>query len=61
MSPRLERAIGLIYRPETELQSHYFQAALPAQFDAHIWFDETSAIHPLDLGARQDEIPAAYR
>jgi len=31
--PRLERAIGVIYRPETELQSHYFQAVLPRQFD----------------------------
>lgn len=46
-SPRLERAIGVIYRPETELQSHYFPAVLPAQFDAWIWFDETSAVTPL--------------
>lgn len=43
-TPRLERAIGVIYRPETELQSHYFQAALPWQFDAYIWFDETRAL-----------------
>jgi protein-L-isoaspartate(D-aspartate) O-methyltransferase len=45
--PRLERAIGVIYRPETELASHYFQAALPAQFDEYIWFDETHAVTPL--------------
>lgn len=45
--PRLERAIGVIYRPDTELESHYFQAVLPAQFDEYIWFDETQAVHPL--------------
>ena len=45
--PRLERAIGVIYRPETELQSHYFQAKLPDQFDDYIWFDETEAVHAL--------------
>src|SRR6516164_2254847 len=37
-NPRLERAIGVIYRPETELASHYFQAVLPEQFDEFIWF-----------------------
>ena len=46
--PRLERAIGVIYRPETELQSHYFRARLPRQFDEYIWFDETAAVTPLD-------------
>jgi protein-L-isoaspartate(D-aspartate) O-methyltransferase len=46
-SPRLQRAIGVIYRPETELLSHYFEARLPRQFDEWIWFDETSAIEPL--------------
>jgi protein-L-isoaspartate(D-aspartate) O-methyltransferase len=45
--PRLERAIGVIYRPETELASHYFQAVLPEQFDEYVWFDETSPITPL--------------
>jgi len=44
---RLERAIGVVYRPETELASHYFQAVLPAQFDEYIWFDETHAVTPL--------------
>jgi len=44
---RLERAIGVIYRPETERASHYFDASLPRQFDEWIWFDETSAIRPL--------------
>ena len=42
--PRLERAIGVACRPETELQSHYFQAVLPVQFDEYVWFDETSAV-----------------
>ena len=45
--PLLERAIGVIYRPETELASHYFQAILPRQFDEYIWFDETRAVTPL--------------
>lgn len=48
--PRLERAIGVVYRPDTELQSHYFQAILPAQFDEYVWFDETAAVDPLPLG-----------
>lgn len=42
--PLLERAIGVIYRPETELLSHYFQAELSRQFDAWIWFTETEAV-----------------
>jgi erythromycin esterase-like protein len=46
-SPRLERAIGVIYRPDTELYSHYFQAVLPWQFDEYVWFDETRAVSPL--------------
>jgi protein-L-isoaspartate(D-aspartate) O-methyltransferase len=47
---RLERAIGVVYRPDTELQSHYFQAVLPAQFDEYIWFDETEAVNALPAG-----------
>ena len=42
--PMLERAIGVIYRPETELLSHYFQAELARQFDAWIWFEQTEAV-----------------
>jgi protein-L-isoaspartate(D-aspartate) O-methyltransferase len=48
--PRLERAIGVIYRPETERESHYFQAVLPEQFDEYIWFDRTRAVTPLATG-----------
>lgn len=48
--PRLERAIGVVYRPETELTSHYFQAVLADQFDAYVWFEETKAITPLRGG-----------
>jgi protein-L-isoaspartate(D-aspartate) O-methyltransferase len=47
LEPRLERAIGVVYRPETELLSHYFQARLPLQFDEYAWFDETHAVTPL--------------
>jgi len=45
--PRLERAIGVVYRPETELYSHYFEAVLADQFDAFVWFEETKAVTPL--------------
>ncbi len=45
--PRLERAIGVIYRPDTELQSHYFKASLSDQFDSYVWFDQTTAVTPL--------------
>jgi len=47
IEPRLERAIGVIYRPETELASHYFAAHLPLQFDEYVWFDGTQAVRPL--------------
>jgi erythromycin esterase-like protein len=50
--PRLERFIGVIYRPETERWSHYSEAILPRQFDAYVWFDETSAVTPLPGEAR---------
>jgi len=46
---RLERAIGVIYRPQTERVSHYFRADLPRQFDAVFHFDETRALEPLEL------------
>jgi erythromycin esterase-like protein len=46
--PRLERAIGVIYLPRTERQSHYFEARLSQQFDAVIHFDETNALEPLE-------------
>jgi protein-L-isoaspartate(D-aspartate) O-methyltransferase len=47
LPPRLERAIGVIYRPESELASHYFQASLPRQFDEYVWCDRTAAVTPL--------------
>jgi protein-L-isoaspartate(D-aspartate) O-methyltransferase len=49
-SSRLERAIGVVYRPDTELQSHYFHARLPEQFDEFIWFDRSEAVHPISIG-----------
>ena len=59
VKPRLERAIGVIYRPETELQSHYFQALLSHQFDEYIWFDETNAVKPLKTEALEG-LPDTY-
>jgi erythromycin esterase-like protein len=57
--PRLERAIGVIYRPETELASHYFQAILPEQFNEYVWFDETSAVTPFEAKTLKD-LPDTY-
>jgi protein-L-isoaspartate(D-aspartate) O-methyltransferase len=58
----LERAIGVVYRPETERQSHYFYASLPRQFDEYLWFDETSAVHPLgeEPRLRIGDLPDTY-
>jgi erythromycin esterase-like protein len=64
--PRLQRAIGVIYRPETERQSHYFQARLADQFDAVLHFDETRAVEPLERtpgwirGEHEGEAPETY-
>jgi erythromycin esterase-like protein len=63
LSPRrLERAIGVIYRPETERLSHYFSAEIAAQFDAVIHFDETHALQPLDevQWPEHEEVPETY-
>ncbi|MBD0304029.1 MAG: erythromycin esterase family protein, partial [Tolypothrix sp. T3-bin4] len=46
--PRLERAIGVIYRPQSERTSHYFYARLPDQFDAVIHINDTKGVEPLD-------------
>jgi erythromycin esterase-like protein len=61
-APRLERAIGVIYRPETERQSHYFRARLAEQFDAILHFDETRAIRPLESTAEWEagELPDTF-
>jgi erythromycin esterase-like protein len=60
--PRLERAIGVIYRPETERQSHYQYASLADQFDAVVHFDRTRAVEPLEAGAgwARGEPPETY-
>jgi erythromycin esterase-like protein len=63
--PRLERAIGVIYRPETERRSHWFPAAVAAQFDALVHLDVTRAVEPLErtrtweLGEPPDTYPSA--
>lgn len=60
-APRLERAIGVIYRPDSELESHYFYASLPRQFDELVWFDETNAVHPLPASPRPSaDLPETY-
>jgi erythromycin esterase-like protein len=61
-APRLERAIGVIYRPDTERQSHYFFAQLPDQFDALIHIDVTRAVEPLERNVewRGAEAPETY-
>ena len=61
-SPHLERAIGVIYRPDTERWSHYFHASLSQQFDAVIHFDETRTVKPLERTAewQQGELPETY-
>lgn len=56
---RLERAIGVIYRPETERQSHYFEARLAHQFDALVWFEQTSALTAIP-GAPPEGAPDIY-
>jgi erythromycin esterase-like protein len=53
LDPRLERFIGVIYRPETERWSHYSACSLPQQFDAYVWFDETTAVTPLPTKVRE--------
>jgi erythromycin esterase-like protein/predicted phosphoribosyltransferase len=60
--PRLERAIGVIYRPHTERQSHYFRARLADQFDLVVHIDETRAVEPLERTAKWErgEVPDTY-
>jgi erythromycin esterase-like protein len=60
--PRLERAIGVIYRPETERMSHYFDADLARQFDLVIHIDDTRALEPLERTApwEKGELPETY-
>jgi protein-L-isoaspartate(D-aspartate) O-methyltransferase len=60
LEPRLERFIGVIYRPDTELLSHYSDASLPQQFDAYVWFDETSAVTPLGPAHAKAGMPETY-
>jgi erythromycin esterase-like protein len=60
-APRLERAIGVIYRPETERLSHYVRARLPEQFDAVLHVDETHAVKPLEAWSRDEaDVPETF-
>ena len=59
--PRLERAIGVVYKPETERASHYFRGRLAEQFDAVIHVDTTSALTPLERWSREEsDLPETY-
>ena len=60
--PRLERAIGVIYKPETERLSHYFRAQLSQQFDGVLFFDETRAVEPLETTSEweQGQVPETF-
>jgi erythromycin esterase-like protein len=59
--PRLERAIGVIYKPDTERASHYFPARLSSQFDLVVHVDETRALEPLEKWARREtDLPETY-
>ena len=60
LEPRLERFIGVIYRPDTELQSHYAEASLPQQFDGFVWLDETHAVTPLGPEHGRAGVPDTY-
>lgn len=58
---RLERAIGVLYIPATERQSHYLFASLPRQFDALVHIDHSTAVQPLDAqSAPGAEVPETY-
>ena len=59
-APRLERAIGVIYRPDNELASHYFYASLPQQFDEYVWFDETRALEALPVPDEEQAAAGAH-
>jgi erythromycin esterase-like protein len=59
--PRLERAIGVLYRPETERASHYFSSRLPEQFDVLVHVDRTRALEPLERWSRHEvDLPETY-
>lgn len=62
IGPYLERAIGVIYLPKSERQSHYFSARISEQFDALIFLDETHAVVPLEItaGWEAGEFPETY-
>lgn len=52
--------LGVIYRPDTERWSHYSECRLPEQFDAYVWFDETSAVTPLRIEHLNEGEPETY-
>lgn len=60
-APRLERAIGVVYRADTERHSHYFAASLPRQFDIVVHYDDTRAVEPLERWSRHElDLPETW-
>ena len=59
LAERLERFIGVIYRPDTERWSHYAEVSLARQFDAYVWFETTRAVEALD-GPHSGGVPETY-
>jgi erythromycin esterase-like protein len=60
LDPRLERYIGVVYRPDTERWSHYAESVLPRQYDAFLWFDDTRAVTPFSTAHGAAGVPDTY-
>ncbi|MDN3922354.1 protein-L-isoaspartate(D-aspartate) O-methyltransferase [Roseateles violae] len=61
LEPRLERYVGVIYRPDSERWSHYAESTLPLQYDGFVWFDRTHALTPLpERPAAGQQLPDLY-
>jgi len=60
LQPRMERYIGVIYRPATGLQSHYARSILSEQYDGFVWFDETKALRPLSMEVSVEDEEETY-
>lgn len=59
-APRQQRFVGVIYRPETEKQSHYLAGSIARQYDAYVWLDETEALQPTAMRATPSELPDTF-
>jgi erythromycin esterase-like protein len=57
----LERAKSVIYRPNTERRSHYFDCKIAKQFDIVIHIDNTNALQPLDIPQEWSQNKVFYK